>query len=272
MQYMSHSSVRSWHPGLGLIDGIFASGGDADAENRSHVVTPVLRRARQTLPAWAVLAVWLLVFVSIAGGGLHLLGFSRVLGTQHRPAYRRTLPVAGERAAAFLRSNLQRLPAASAAALAPELGNTVSIPSLALQLPLVRAESLSEEDLTAALKFGVVLFPTGADPGAKGNAVVTAHSTAEPWKGPFRFAFMHINKLQPGDSVAVSYGSRRYVYRVTGQRTVDPRELPAISSNTAGSRLTLVTCWPLWTTDRRLLVEADLVSTEARLTLPAPGV
>lgn len=215
---------------------------------------------------WFPLAVSLLVFVGVFGSGLAWLGVHRLVPGLSGQTYRRTLPVAGVR----VHPGLSRLPDAGAALLAPWAGNRLHIPSLGLSLPLVRALSLGDRDIESALTRGVTLYPNGIEPGNKGNVVVTAHSTAEPWKGPFRFAFLNVRKLQRGDTVALDYGPRRYTYAVTGQRRVDPREVPSVTSEAPASLLTLVTCWPLWSTAERLLVEATLV--DVRPLSPAPVV
>lgn len=155
--------------------------------------------------------------------------------------------------------------AVQGAILASRTGNRIVIPSLDLSLPLVRAASLQEEALVAALSQGVTLYPNGVDPGARGNVVVTAHSTGEPWKGPYRFAFLDIHKLRSGDIIHLDYGPRRYTYTVVGQRVINPDTTPHIASEASHALLTLSTCWPLWTTNERLLVEAKLLRSDPAL-------
>lgn len=208
-------------------------------------------------PRLVMAGVWLASFLSLSTSGLWWFGVHRLIPGLSGPAYRQTLPLASNRAIVFGREHT--LPAAPAAVLAPLAGNRVIVPSLDLNLPLVRAASLSDTHIQEALTEGVALFPNGVDPGMQGNTVVTAHSTGEPWKGQFRFAFLRIDRLNPGDTIFVDYGTRRHTYRVTGRRIIDPRATPALSSETPRALLTLTTCWPLWTTDQRLLVEAELV-------------
>lgn len=218
-----------------------------------------VRPQKRSRPHVVAAVVWMGVFLGVLGSGLWWFGVTNTVPTIAGTGYQRRLPVAADRG----KHDAQRastLPAARAAVLAPHQGNRLVIPAINLQLPLVRAASLAERDIVAALTSGVVLYPNGVDPGTAGNTVVTSHSTGNPWQGPFRFAFLRVNKLQSGDAIFVDYGPQRYVYRVVHQRTINPKEISAIPSDADRSKLTLVTCSPLWRRDRRLLVEAELIS------------
>ncbi len=140
----------------------------------------------------------------------------------------------------------------------------ISIPAIRLELPIVTAKTTEEDELLAALNEGPVLYPGNSVFGLPGNSVMMAHSTGEPWKGKYRFAFMNIDKLAPGDDILVDFGARRFTYKVTGKRIVTPAETTDLHEKTDSSRLVLVTCWPLWTAEKRLLVEADIVSVEGK--------
>lgn len=140
-------------------------------------------------------------------------------------------------------------------------GNWIRIPALSLNIPLVTARTLDGDDVLRALQIGVVRYPNGVEPGQRGMVVVAGHSTGEPWKGRYRFAFLNARKLRPGDTIAVDSGGIRYTYRVTGQRLINPRETPFLESVSDRPKLTLITCWPLWTAQLRLGVDAELAET-----------
>lgn len=145
-----------------------------------------------------------------------------------------------------------------------ERGNWLRIPALSMNVPLAVAPSMSDEDVLRSLQVGVVRYPNGVEPGQPGLVFVAGHSTGEPWKGRYRFAFLNARKLQPGDVIIVDHKGVRYSYRITGQRVINPRVTPSVESGGPTPRLALLTCWPLWTTSQRLLVDAELAST-ARL-------
>ena len=142
-----------------------------------------------------------------------------------------------------------------------ERGNWIRIPALSLNLPLALAPKLKNADVLRTLQIGVVRYPNGVAPGQRGVVVVAGHSTGEPWKGPYRFAFLRAGKLRPGDTISVDHNGSRYTYRVTGQRLINPTLTPFLDSAADQSRLSIISCWPLWTTQQRLVVDAELVDT-----------
>lgn len=170
------------------------------------------------------------------------------------------IPLAGdfrvEATAAFTRATP---PPTTARVETTDRGNWIRIPALSLNLPLATARTLENSDILQALQVGVVRYPNGVEPGAQGVVAVAGHSTGEPWKGRYRFAFLNARKLQAGDSVFLDHQGVRYTYRVTGQRRIRPQETPLLESAADRAKLTLITCWPLWTTSERLLVDAELV-------------
>ncbi len=187
-------------------------------------------------------------------------------------SYRPTLPVAGSVSTALyqarttprLRSASIPAPRILAAVETADRGNWIRIPALSLRLPLAVAPSLKDSDVLRTLLVGVVRYPNGVTPGERGVVVIAGHSTGEPWKGPYRFAFLRAGTLRAGDTIAVDHQDMRYTYRVTGQRRINPRITPFLDSAADRPRLALISCWPLWTTEQRIVIDAELVET-ARL-------
>ena len=213
----------------------------------------------------------------IAAATIGLLAFFAGRGVQElltQPRYRPTLPTAATVSSALYRARLAPVRDSSPARRSPtegppaqtvvethERGNWVRIPALSLNLPLALAPTLSNEDVLRTLQVGVVRYPNGVTPGERGVVVIAGHSTGEPWKGPYRFAFLHTRKLRSGDVIDVDHNGSRYTYRVTGQRLVSPRQTPFLDSAADRPRLSIISCWPLWTTQQRLVVDAELVGT-----------
>lgn len=178
-----------------------------------------------------------------------------------RPGFPPTRPVSAGLAGT-------RLPTARDVIVTKETGNWIRIPTLTLALPLATTATMDDQDVLPALQSGVVRYPNGVEPGQPGVVVIAGHSTGEPWKGPYRFAFLNARKLRPGDVIHLDHERTRYTYRVNGQRMVNPRVMPYLDTAAASPRLALVTCWPLWTTDQRLIVDAELVRTAQLVTRP----
>lgn len=140
-----------------------------------------------------------------------------------------------------------------------DAGNWIRIPALSLAAPLAAPASMESEEVLRALQVGVVRYANGVEPGQPGVLAIAGHSTGEPWKGRYRFTFLNARKLQPGDEILVDHAGFRYTYRVSGSRIVDPRATPVLESAAERPQLALITCWPLWTQARRLVVDAALV-------------
>jgi sortase A len=85
-------------------------------------------------------------------------------------------------------------------------------------------------------------------PGQRGNAAIAAHRTG--FGGPF----VDLDKLKPGDKIIVSYRNRdRYVYTVRESKVVLPSDLSVLDPSDEPI-ITLTTCTPKTTSDKRLIV------------------
>lgn len=126
-------------------------------------------------------------------------------------------------------------------------------------LPLVYSDTFNEVSIQQLLHEGAVVLPLGYEFGEAGNTVIAAHSSGAMSFGPYRFAFSQLAELETGDTFIVREDDNRYVYRVYATDIVWPYEIDQLPSGQR-STVTLVTCWPLWTDYKRLLVHAELVS------------
>ena len=103
--------------------------------------------------------------------------------------------------------------------------------------------------------------PNSATPDRGGNTVIAGHRYS--YRSDTRFVFYNLDKVQVGDSIAVFWQAKKYDYQVREVRIVTPDSI-GIEANTENTQLTLYTCAPLWTSQYRLVVIADLVGeTEA---------
>lgn len=231
------------------------------------------QRMNEGIPREYVLAAipLILCFSFLAGSVMFVVGngLAKTIWSEPRRA---TLPVAGDRLLVFpaissggstaapivsrVASPTTRLSAIATKA----SGDWVRIPSLNVNVPLVLSPSMNDADVLQTLSRGVALYPNGVSPGQPGNTFVSGHSTGEVWKGGYRFAFIHLNRLKPGDVIFLDYRGTRYTYTVTGSRTIDPNVVPALDASGDRPMLTLMSCWPLWTTKNRLLQDAALVA------------
>lgn len=140
----------------------------------------------------------------------------------------------------------------------------IELPGLEQVLPLVYSDTLEEEKIQEYLTQGAVVLPLGTAFGEKGNVVVTAHSSGTQAFGPYRFAFAKLADLEAGQEYSIQTPTATYTYKVYGKEVVWPHEVDKLP-NDDRSTVTLVTCWPLWTNFKRLLVHSELVKTEYRI-------
>jgi len=119
---------------------------------------------------------------------------------------------------------------------------------------------MKDADVITTLKTGAALYPNGVTPGALGNAFISAHSTGEPWKGAYRFAFIKINTLKAGDIMYVDFKGARYAYRITGSEIINPTPDFRVISDRPKPTISLMACWPLWSTKQRMLIHAELTN------------
>lgn len=144
--------------------------------------------------------------------------------------------------------------------------NRILIPRLHLNVPLVTPpmESLLRQDWTQvetdiqnALMDGAVHYPGTARPGQAGNFFVTGHSSYYPWApGKYKTVFARLSELKPGDEYWVYYKGDRHRYVVTEKKEVLPSDVTVLDQPANKRISTLMTCTPVGTTLRRLIVQA----------------
>jgi LPXTG-site transpeptidase (sortase) family protein len=138
--------------------------------------------------------------------------------------------------------------------------NTISIPKINIHAPVEYIDSVQEADVQKALEDGVVHYGTTAVPGAAGNVAMFGHSSNDWWEpGNYKFVFVLLDKLSPGDQIFLDYQSVRYTYEVTGSKVVEPTAVDVLNP-TATPTLTLITCSPPGTSLKRLVVTAKQTS------------
>lgn len=183
--------------------------------------------------------------------------------TQADTPYFGELPLSGDREEPFL-----DIDSIEAKQLYPELiapsnvaaGNWLRIPALNINVPLATSPTLNDKDVIKTLEQGAALYPNGILPGRLGNTFIAAHSTGEPWKGKYRFAFIKINEAKVGTVINLDYNGTRYTYTVVDSHLVKPKPDFAIASDRPIPTVTLMACWPLWTVNQRMLVTAQLTN------------
>lgn len=135
------------------------------------------------------------------------------------------------------------------------------IPKISLDAPIIPdVDGKNKANYNKALENGVAQMKGSALPGKNGNSFIFGHSSYysdEP--GAYKEVFAKLNELNPGDVFEVRTKQARYVYSITDKRIVMPNDVEVAAQNTALKQMTLMTCWPLGTTEKRLVVVGELL-------------
>lgn len=139
----------------------------------------------------------------------------------------------------------------------------VIIPKINVEIPTIFADaSINEEDIQNSLQDGVVHYPTTVFPGQQGNTAFFGHSSNNIFnKGKYKFAFVLLHEMVPGDTFYLTYNKTVYTYRVFDKRIVDPGDVSVLNpvpGKTATA--TLITCDPPGTSNHRLVVWGEQIS------------
>ena len=138
------------------------------------------------------------------------------------------------------------------------------IPKINLDAPVVYGVGPDYNSQMTAMEKGIAHFAiagANAVPGQVGNAVFAAHSSNDVFaRGDYKQIFAANERLAKGDIIYMNFESKRYVYSVTKTEVVMPNEVSRVQLQTDKPMLTLVSCVPLGTAQKRLLVFAEQVS------------
>jgi LPXTG-site transpeptidase (sortase) family protein len=115
-----------------------------------------------------------------------------------------------------------------------------------------------ENDVQKVLREGILHYPHTAYPGQRGNAFFTGHSSYYPWDtGKYKDVFAQLIQLDIGDEYYVYWNQKRYAYTVKEKKEVSPYDVSVLSQETEEKLSTIMTCWPLGTVLRRLIIVGE---------------
>lgn len=138
------------------------------------------------------------------------------------------------------------------------------IPKINIDAPVVYGVGPDHDSQMKAMESGIAHFSipgANAVPGQIGNTVMAAHSSNDVFApGDYKFVFAQNERLVEGDIIHMNYEGVRYTYSVTTTEVVLPTEVSKIQLETDKPMLTLISCVPLGTAQKRLLVFAEQIS------------
>jgi sortase A len=127
----------------------------------------------------------------------------------------------------------------------PEHATRIRIPVIDVDAPVV------EGDDWESLKRGAGHHIGSANPGERGNCVISAHNDI------YGEIFRRLPDLELGDVVEVYTESQVYRYEVTQKRIIEPTEVSVLYP-TSSPVLTLISCYPYGIDTHRIVVIGEL--------------
>lgn len=134
------------------------------------------------------------------------------------------------------------------------------IPSLDISVPVIAdVDGGNKDAYFKALQGGVAHFKDTAKPGEGSNIFIFGHSSYYLWDpGEYKEIFKNLEDIKVGDEIDIWYLSYEYKYKVTETKVVEPSDVSVLKP-TSTEQLTLMTCVPPGTAEKRLIVIAKPV-------------
>lgn len=136
-----------------------------------------------------------------------------------------------------------------------DLNTTLKIETLNIQDKILQGKS------SLRMNDGFWHFPTSVFPGEKGNVVVIGHRFLH--LPPRKDTLFNLEDIKIGEKIIISQTEENtgqtnsLTYIVVEIKEVQPNDVSVIQE-AQDYRLTLITCTPLWTSEKRLVVIAKL--------------
>jgi len=139
------------------------------------------------------------------------------------------------------------------------LNDILFIPSLGIEVPIIKVDSFEPKDFMGPLKRGVALYPSSL-PGNKGRTIILGHSAPSSFpRINYDWVFSDLAKLKEGDEILINFNQKQYRYLVKGKKILKKGDELTVFSDDSFSELVLISCWPPGIDYQRLAVFADLV-------------
>lgn len=221
---------------LGLIGIIGAALLNLQALNQEVIAAVRGNQAPDAQPVTNVAAAPTLVLGELPGSSFPPSNGSELPGSSFPPE---ALP-------ASIGVNVQQAPALPPPTPGPQSPTRIVVPAIGVDWPIVPGDGWEQ------LKLGVGHHAGSANPGERGNMVLSGHNDV------FGEVFKDLEALKNGDEIQVFAGGKMFKYQVRAKRIVLPSELSVLQP-TREAVVTLITCHPYRVDTHRLVVIAQLI-------------
>lgn len=138
----------------------------------------------------------------------------------------------------------------------PEERSLLSYDRLAISAPITWQVEYKNKEIQRHLENGLVHIKDSAEPGQQGTVILTGHSSNYAWsKGDYKTVFAALLQAQVGDTINLKHRGTRYTYEVKEVYEVTPDRIDLMNAKGTVD-LRLITCTPLGSTKKRLIVDA----------------
>jgi sortase A len=147
------------------------------------------------------------------------------------------------------------LPTASPSPVISEF--SLSIPIIKVKAPVIaNVDGNNQTAYDKALENGVAQLQGSSLPGQGGNIFIFGHSSFYWWSpGNYKTIFAKLPDIKLGDEIDVWYHQKEFQYKVNDIKTVLPNDVD-VTKKTDSEELSLMTCVPVGTAQKRLIVTA----------------
>lgn len=149
--------------------------------------------------------------------------------------------------------------------------NRIIIPKIWKNIPLVDVDSRRwwldfdnlENIFMDELSKWVLRYPWTAKPWENWVSFMFWHSSNYPWmKWEYNDVFALLDNLNFWDEIIIYYNQKKYVYVIKEKKVIKPGNIKILERDPNKKELSLMTCWPVWTTLNRLIAFAELKETK----------
>ncbi len=132
----------------------------------------------------------------------------------------------------------------------------ISIEKIGVVAPVIPdVDGSNKEAYINALYEGIAHYRGTAYPEEGSNVFLFGHSSSAIGSGDYKEIFKDLGELEFGDKIKLTYLGKNLDYTVSEKRVVENTEVSVLDS-TDEEQLTLMTCWPIGTNNKRLIVIA----------------
>lgn len=143
----------------------------------------------------------------------------------------------------------------------PKLWTNVPIIDMSIDSLQVNEWGEFEDNVQDLLRNWVVHYPWTANAWEIWNMFITWHSSYYPWdKWRYKDVFARLNKLNIWDEYYIFQHQKKYKYKIIEKKEVSPKDVSVLKQEDNKTVSTLMTCTPVGTTLRRLIIVAELKS------------